>query len=322
MSAWLCVVAVAYTLNPVLPPDAGATVQATPSAADQSDQPATDTTSAAQGDQNDLLAGPKVAESETKPTIVHRNFDGTLQEIDPEPDITAINILQLSESQRAQFTQILKQRYTAFDDIVRRNYGLIQELASLQGKSNTEDALATLERTRAVFDSYIKRGSFLDEMRVHLDAKQIEQVNAILNEYRQARMAELKRALGEDAPLRQIASRARLEAFGQMIRQSIERQIGLAREIFERLADELNLTEDQKRRIETILQPLAVKQFQRIETLADRSEAFRKIRELLNPEQRRAFLEYLLKQWMSSETESAAPVDAAAPTAAPQIMQE
>jgi hypothetical protein len=293
MIAWQCVGVIVLT-----------TIQSAPSSpAPPPSEPAPVAPATGESDA-DLLAGPAVADAPSKLTIVQRNFDGTLQEIDPEPDITAINILPLNETQRQKMLETLKERYAAFDEIVRKNYGLILELSSIQGRAATESTLELLEKTRSAFQGYISRGSFLDEMKPYLDEKQIAQVTAMLDEYRQARLAELRNALGENATLRQIGTRARLESFGQMIRQSIERQIGLARETFDQIAEELTLTDDQRRRAEAMLQPLAVKQFQRIDTPADRAEAFRKFRELLTPEQAAKLLDLVIRQW-SPESDAA-----------------
>src|SRR5438477_3715817 len=79
---------------------------------------------------DNLLQGPAVFEIENLATIVHRNFDGSLEDIGPEPDYAAIGKLQLTDEQRNWYDSIHTQRLMAFDKAVRSHYGLILELAS------------------------------------------------------------------------------------------------------------------------------------------------------------------------------------------------
>jgi hypothetical protein len=192
-------------------------------------------------------------------------------------------MLPLDPAQRSRSEQILSQRTLAFDRAVRRNYGLIVELGSLQGETDRQARLELLQKVRAAFEEYIKRGSFLDEMTPHLQPGQRETVDRMLREYREAKLHDLQRTAGKDVPPRQLAMRARLEAFGQMIRQSVERQVGLGREQFEMIAEELELTVEQKARAEAIFQPLAVAQFQDKATRQGVAEAMKRFNRFSPP---------------------------------------
>lgn len=254
----------------------------------------------------DVLAGPTVSEDESATaTLVKRAFDGALQDIWPEADVAAVGMLELTDEQHNQFDSILIERHLAFDDLVRSHYGLILELATFEGESDHQKRIDMLNKARDAFAPYFKRGMFIDEMQEHLTAAQREQVNLMLNEYREARIKDIQRRFGLDRPKAVI--RARLDAFGQMIRESIERQVGLEREEFEHFAAEMNLTDEQKSKALAIFQPLAVKRFQRIETPADRAEAYAELNKILTPEQRRQFLAILVKRWKPPEPPASAP---------------
>lgn len=243
-----------------------------------------------------VLAGPSATEPEqSKPTLIGRAFDGTLEDIGPEPDVVAVGKLDLSDEQRLQLDSILTARHMALDEAVRSNYGLIVELASLQNEQDHEKRMELLNKARLAFAPYLKRGSFIDEMQEHLTPPQREQINQMLFDYGQARITEAQRHYG--LTHQQAAWRVRLEMFGQLIRDSIERQVSLERESFDELARELNLSDDQKTKAQTVLGPLAVKRFQRIDNVADRAQAYAEFRKILTPAQRLQLLAMLVKQW-------------------------
>jgi len=99
-----------------------------------------------------------------------------------------------------------------------------------------------------------------------------------------------------------------------MIRQSIERLVGLDRDNFERISNELDLTPEQKSKAEVIFQPLGVKRFQGIDTDADRAAAFAEFSRILTPEQRRKALTIYAK---NLKADAAAPSQSKQSTTAP-----
>jgi hypothetical protein len=180
---------------------------------------------------------------------------------------------------------------------VKSNYGLVVELGGLQGETDNDKRLKLVAKVREAFGPYTDRGSFMDEMSPHLTAEQRKQAETMMREYKQARVRQIRREQGKDATMGQVATRARLEAFGQMLRESIERQVGLATEQFDQLAMDLDLTEEQKAKALSIFAPVAVQDLQGNAKEADRLRAFTAFRETLNPEQRRKLWTILLNQW-------------------------
>jgi len=244
-----------------------------------------------------LLSGPSVVDDPGAPAVMEPSFDGTMTESVTEPDYVAVGKLDLNEQQRKAYDDLHSARLTVFDQCVKSNYGLVSELASLQGESDNSKRLAVIGKVREAFKPYTVRGSFMDEMSPHLTAEQRRQAEAMVAEYRQARIKQLRRDMGRDATLVQIGTRARLEAFGQMLRESVERQIGLGQDQFEQLAKDLDLSEEQKAKALSIFGPIAVQDFQGNAKPADRLRAFTAFRETLNPEQRRKLWAILMNQW-------------------------
>ena len=250
------------------------------------------------------LSGPKVADDKpAKPTITRRSFDGSLEDVGPEPDIAAILVLELTPEQRAALDKTLAERHAAFDKAVRDNYSLIVELGAIQGEPDERKRIDVINRVRFAFEPFFKRGLFVDEFGDHLTMQQREQINLMLFEYYEAKILDLQRHHGLARP--QAALRARLEAFGQLVKQSIERQVSLERESFEQISQELNLTEEQKAKAQAIFGPLTVKRLQNIEvTPKERGEAFRTFNNELTPEQRGKLLAILIKQWLPPQPQT------------------
>ena len=99
----------------------------------------------------------------------------------------------LSAEQRTAFDQLRSERTAAFDKLVRANYAIIVELATLQNETDPARRLELLARTREAFASYTQRGSSLDEFASNLTTQQRIQVDAMLLDYRQARADELRK---------------------------------------------------------------------------------------------------------------------------------
>jgi Spy/CpxP family protein refolding chaperone len=256
-----------------------------------------------------LLSGPQASEDDAgRLTLVRRSFDGTIENLGAEPDAVAIAMLDLTPQQKARYDEVRAARMSAFDQIVRNNYGLVLELASLQGETNPAKRLEIFSKTSQALKPYLDRGSFLREMWPVLTDEQRQQVEAMVAEYRQAKSDEISRESNENLSRRQIVVRERLNMFGQMLRESIERQVGLERENFEMLADELELTQEQRAAAEAIFGPLAIKRFQNIEvTRAEQSAAFAEFNKLLSAGQKQKAFGILLRQYQQRSATATAP---------------
>lgn len=245
----------------------------------------------------DLLAGPGVESKPAAPTLVRHTFDGDLIEVEEEPHLAAIRLLELTDEQRAALEKALNERLLTFDQALRANYGLIAELTGIQQKPMAE-RIALLGKVTQAFKPFIDRGTMLDEMRDLLTSEQRTEVERLVVEYAEAKLADMRRELmNPDAPRPQLLTRWRLESFGQMIRQSIERQVGLRREAFEQLLARLSLSPEQDSKVRAIVQDIAVKELEGKVSAADRTRVFMQVRALLTPEQQKQLWEYVLEQY-------------------------
>jgi hypothetical protein len=174
-----------------------------------------------------------------------------------------------------------------------------------------------LARLQQALKPYADRGTFYQEMWPHLSDEQRDSTQAMLDEYRDARMESLTREGGNDSP-RAVAVRERLEIVGEMVRESIERQVGLERETFDQIANELALTPEQKVKAEAIFGPLAIKRFQNIEvTKQEQSAAFAEFNKLLSAGQKQKLFGMLLRQYQKAPAAASQP--ASSQPAAPKM---
>ena len=266
-----------------------------------------------------ILSGPTATEAGSeKPTLVKRTFDGQVEAAGPEPDYVAIGLLELSPEQRAKYDEIHSARLTAFDQIIRNNYGLVVDIASLQGDNTPARRAEVFQRATEAFKPYVDRGTFFQEMWPHLRDEQRRAAEAMLQEYRTARADSLKRqATGATTP-RALAAIERLEAFGMMVRESIERQVGLERDSFEAIATELGLTAEQRNAAEAIFQPIAIKRFQNIEvSKAEQAAALAEFNKLLTAGQKQKAMGIFLRQYQKQAPAGPPTQPATQPATAP-----
>jgi hypothetical protein len=262
-----------------------------------------------------LLSGPSAVEDDAgKLTLVKRTFDGKIESVGSQPDAVAIAMLDLTPEQKAKYDEINSARMTAFDQIIRNNYALVVEMASLQGEPDDARRRDVLLRMQRALKPYVDRGTFFTEMWPHLTDEQRDQTRKMVEEYAYERTQAIRREAGENVSPQRIVLRERLETLGLMVRESIERQVALAREGFAILAQELDLTPEQFNAAQAIFQPLAVKQFQNIEvTPAERSAAFAEFNKLLTAGQKQKLFGILLRQYQAGGAPAASAPAASQP---------
>ena len=257
-----------------------------------------------------ILSGPTAEHTGPKrPTITHRSFDGVLEEINPEPEVEALDALagaddetiRLTDEQKKEFERIRLERAAQFDRLVRDNYATLVQFGAAVGAGERQRIFALLGKLRESFKPYIERGTAFDEMRPHLSEDQARQVEMMLNEYMLVRIGEMRRSVGGSPTEDSMRMRARLELFGQAVRASVERQVALERAFFDDLAAQLELTPDQKSQVEAVVGPLFVQRLQGHVDAAERAKAFARIRTILRPPQRQKLVQIIIETWKPAE---------------------
>lgn len=249
------------------------------------------------------LAGPKVeiAPAPEARSLVRRGFNGDVEVLSVEADVAAIDLLALSEEQRAIFDRLRNERSALFSRTIRENFDLLLQFGSIDAKSQPAEFVALLRRTGEALHDYRARGTMLREMGPHLTTAQRAEARALIGEYVRARAEAIRRELGGEAGAAEIALRMKVETLGRMTESAIQAAVAMGTAVFEDIARRLNLTPEQKQQVQRILEPLAVQELLSRETAAvARLRAFVEVSRLLTREQMAALAEYTREERMAS----------------------
>jgi autonomous glycyl radical cofactor GrcA len=240
------------------------------------------------------LAGPKVDEKTAGPTLVQYGMTNRLRRLDRPPEEAALELLRLSDSEKAEVEHILADRAAAVDKIVAQNIPLLLQ-AQLAREANDQKALR--EHLRAIFDKFAAvraRGSLREEIAYVLSDEHARQFEDLVTEYGKALVRdEVKNAdeaRGERG--RSILLREQLLTFGQEIRRSYERQVQARTARLEEFLKTIDATPEQAERLARIARD-AFEASNGHPTLQQRRETIARVLRELTPDQRRAVLEDL-----------------------------
>lgn len=241
------------------------------------------------------LSGPTVKAGDAvsaDATLVHRAFDGKVQRLETELERAAIALIELTAEQQKELDRILLERRTIFDRTIRENYDLLIELGSINQNDQPAEFLKALVRLGQAMGDYRRRGTLVFEMAPHLTTEQFRHVTRLVDEYIQARVDEAQ-TQGEKVGKFAMAIRVRFESMGVMAQQSIQSAAGMALEMFDDFAQRLKLTAVQQEKIKAVTGPIFVQELQgKTISAVERIKVFTQIANLLDPEQRRLFVEY------------------------------
>lgn len=238
-----------------------------------------------------VLAGPEVrasADRPARPTIVERGFDGTVAELDDEPEVVAAFALpDLTEEQRARLEAIAAQRRRAFEEILFANY------AEVIGAGQPGNARPG--RIAALLRPFRTRGSFADEASSVLTAGQRAELDRMVAEWRAAEPAS-------DA----------LRELGRMARRAIQRRAASRQEGFNDLVQRLDLTPEQAERVRSLFMQFAVEEIQGTRergsySRRERDEVFAALATILDPAQRERLRDMVLDRGPSAATPPSVP---------------
>lgn len=272
-----------------------------------------------------LLAGPDVVETQTRSTLLKRNFNGTIEQLPGDPFVAAVRTLALTEEQAKLVDEVLMKRYQAFDEIVGRQYGLITEAGTIDWDNwgdpkENERRLSVLSGLFTAFAPFNARGTYVEELRGVLPDDLLDQADAEARAYYQAlvkeklyeggmnrdnsgmQMGSMTRAaaaLSPDARKRRSDAfrEVRLQQFGAMIVESFDRQVGEGDDEKNAFAERLDLDQQQLARIEAIFAPIVIDELQRKEiTPLRRFGALAEIWGELTSAQRRVLLRNIAKE--------------------------
>ncbi|MEM7754033.1 MAG: hypothetical protein AAF297_00175 [Planctomycetota bacterium] len=168
---------------------------------------------AAQSTSEPLLSGPSVDTTDAEKSLVRRGFDGEMERLGQQPEIAAVEMLELSESERLVVDLVLGERAALIDGIVRANRSTIQEMGQSRKARDREGVREAMQKLQPALQPALDQGSLTDLISAALpDAKQTEfttllsDYNTAVRENRRAQAAERVGA-GEDGEQRRGGGR-------------------------------------------------------------------------------------------------------------------
>jgi hypothetical protein len=271
------------------------------------------------GIRGDILAGPTVdlsieATRRIRPTIVLRDFSGSISRASAQPGRDALDamdaargIYALNDAERKALERVSAARSAAFDALLSKNYRDIFALQNVSARITSAQllvrigAMSDLVRVLLSFKPYFDRGVFLDEFERAdgVRATTVAHARELERRYfdtlvREAQVAQS----GAQTDRTEFAIRTRLdlEHVGMLLKEAIEAKIAFAAAEFEVFARTLDLSGTQAEQVRTALTPLFLAKLTGDDSPAMQRDAYREVYALLEPQQRRAFLDFAAKQ--------------------------
>jgi DNA-binding MarR family transcriptional regulator len=245
------------------------------------------------------LAGPKVESAAAAPSLIQRDFAGTITRLDTLPEEAATKLLTLTPQEQAAIDLILAERAAIFDKAVGENYELVLRLQGFR-EAKLPERLAMLREWNAALRELKAHGKLIDELAAGLSKDNAAQFRRLVTDYREGIIAQTMKgndATGEKPMARQQAqSREHLIELGQEIKRAFDRRIAEGKSNIEQLVKTIDATPEQREKLESISLDYAQKALGK-PTKQQKAALIRSIFEVLTPEQRRTVVaEYLGKK--------------------------
>lgn len=264
-----------------------------------------------QDDGESLLGGPSVTIEADAPTLVERDYEGRLRELDTRPEVAAIGLLGLTDAERQNVDALVLERAKLVDAIVFDNLDLLTQLQTVRsnaqagqgagegtGRGMDESQRATVREFFQAVAPLREQEPLVDHFAAALPEAKRETYRALVREWNEAQAAE---AAGDESQQRRRrgpggqGSRgpvrgADMAAIRIEMRAAYDRGVADRTQRLDSLIDRLELTPEQEGEVRAMIRAFGEANGQN-PTQAQRAELMRQILATLEPEQRRAAIE-------------------------------
>lgn len=248
------------------------------------------------GEEEPLLAGPRLTQEAEERTLVRFEFNGNLRRLDRTPEEAALDALNLPTEIRNHADDALHLRQTALDEFVRKDLGILLVLARARQAGNKPEAPALVsdfaERVEAV-GAPLRLRDVIARSLPEADRREFQRMideywrALVLDETQQARVRR------ETFTLSQARVRVVLNTTANELRRAFERRCRAGDGTIDRLAVRLELRPDQDAKVRTPLQELISKSRSKPNP-RELYDLTNKVLPHLDPYQRRIWSEVLL----------------------------
>ncbi|MDX2131040.1 MAG: hypothetical protein SFY69_03175 [Planctomycetota bacterium] len=269
-------------------------------ASGQAPQPAAAPPAAdAPAEQAHPLGGPKVVSQEAPRTLVKNDLAGKLIETERRPEAEAIDLLELSEREKADVQRVLAEREA---EVSRVLYDNLEVFLGLQGTlrgGNPRESLAAVMQAREVAASLLEP-SLASRLGEVLSEPNRAEFTRLLGEYEAALARSLPErgpagrgtprdaAVGAEFTRRRVETHLLLKEIGRSLASNAAEKQGQ----MDAFLKAINATAEQESKIRAIAQDAASGNPLKEPDARARAERFRRIFALLTPQQRAAAREY------------------------------
>jgi len=243
------------------------------------------------------LSGPKIAAAAARATLVERDFEGRLRELEVSPEESAIALLNLDAQAQRRVDAVLAERAAVIDRIVSGNLELLVRLSSAMQAEPAERVQLVMEASEAL-KPLRHRGPLLQEIGGVLPEDKAAELNRLVVEYRAALRDDIlaeSKSRGENLRPAQVAARMRLAGVGQEIRRSYDRLIAAGTERLERTISRLNLTPEQDGKVRNLVFDF-FQQTMGKATESQKRELFVRLLTQLDAKQRRELMRMVIQE--------------------------
>lgn len=242
---------------------------------------------------DDALRGPRLKAEDTAPTLVAHDFMGHLKKLDTPPEVAALRLLDLDESERKKTGDILTARAAILDRVVIENIDLLVQLHNASESGDKAEKVRLLRIYSEKLESLRERGPLDRELASALPKDKAARLKSLVGDYRAALaqdISEEAKKAGETLRPTQVTNRIYFQELGAEIKQSYERQIATRSADLERVLGKLNLSPELEGKIRKQIAEYA-QETKLNATPAQKRKFLLAILAQLNPEQQKILLE-------------------------------
>lgn len=198
-----------------------------------------------------ILAGPKVRVS-SPASIVERGMDGLVKPAEPNPEVAALSLLDLSESERMSVDAALNRRARLLDAFLKNNLPLLTKLGVAGGTNNKLDQLSLAWEALQQLRPVTELGPLQRQISQHLSPDNASTFNRLLSEYWNAYVKD-RRAIKKDDgtyPNRiEIILGAKLESLGRESERALKGMLEGGDLVFQLLFKHIELRPEQREKL-------------------------------------------------------------------------
>lgn len=248
------------------------------------------------GDEEPLLAGPRLADGPEERTLVRFEFNGNLRRLDRTPEEAALDALNLPREARDQADEVLQMRRMALDEFLRNDLDILLALQSARQAGNKSQAPVLVEAVATRVEVVNGPIPLRQAVARTLPESERREFHRMIDEYWRALVldeAQQAQNRKEKMTLAQARTRVWLNATGTELRRAFERQYKPREQVLTELVRQLSLSVDQEPKVGVPIRELS----ERTKSKPNSREAYdltTRVLPLLDPAQRRIWSQVLL----------------------------